>query len=138
VRATAAWALGEIEDPSAASALGAALKDANVDVRRKAAWALGELGLERAPPALIEALRDADRDVRRITVHALGEIEDPAAVAGLGAIARGTGDVELRREALHALAEIRDPAALEILIAAMKDEDPQIRRIAAEALGKNH
>jgi HEAT repeat protein len=43
VRKTAAWALGEIEDPSALDALRAAASDANGEVRRAVASAIREL-----------------------------------------------------------------------------------------------
>ncbi len=44
VRATAAWALGEIEDRSALPSLTRLLReDDNPDVRKAAAWALGNL-----------------------------------------------------------------------------------------------
>jgi HEAT repeat protein len=44
VRATAAWALGRIEDPDAVAVLARALRrDQDVDVRRNAAWALGKV-----------------------------------------------------------------------------------------------
>jgi HEAT repeat protein len=44
VRARAAWALGEIEDPRAEEALSKAMKDESAEVRRMAIWALGEIG----------------------------------------------------------------------------------------------
>jgi HEAT repeat protein len=47
VRKNAAWALGEIEDPSAIDALRAAAKDSNNQVRRAVDYALGELGDKR-------------------------------------------------------------------------------------------
>ncbi|MGH7717746.1 MAG: HEAT repeat domain-containing protein, partial [Gemmatimonadaceae bacterium] len=44
VRAMAAWALGEIEDPAAIPALTNLLRDdRDPDVRKAAAWALGEI-----------------------------------------------------------------------------------------------
>ena len=47
VRKTAAWALGEIEDPSAIDELRAAADDSNSEVRRAVAHALRELGERR-------------------------------------------------------------------------------------------
>ena len=43
VRKQAAWALGEIADPSASGPLAKALKDTSAEVRKQAAWALGEM-----------------------------------------------------------------------------------------------
>ena len=75
VRATAAWALGEIERPESARVLMDALRDADASVRRSAAHALGEIENTIAIPALTELLKsDRDADVRRAAAQALGEI----------------------------------------------------------------
>jgi hypothetical protein len=75
VRATAAWALGEIERPESARVLVEALQDADALVRRSAAHALGEIENPVAIPALTDLLKsDRDADVRRAAAHALGEI----------------------------------------------------------------
>lgn len=75
VRATAAWALGEIERPESARALIDALKDADALVRRSAARALGEIENAVAIPALTDLLKsDRDPDVRRAAAQSLGEI----------------------------------------------------------------
>ncbi len=138
VREAAIWALGEIEDPRAAPGLAAALGDSDAKVRRYAAAALGDLDLNSAPPELIGALRDEDLEVRRYAVHALGEIEDPAAVPGLAGLFRSSDtDAETRRAVIQALSEIEDPAAYQVLVEALEDEDPEIRRAAARALGGN-
>jgi HEAT repeat protein/beta-lactamase regulating signal transducer with metallopeptidase domain len=137
VRELVAWALGEIEDPRAGPGLAAALADAEPAVRRTAIWALGEIELQSAPAALIEALRDEDMRVRRLAVRALAEIEDPAAVPGLAEFFRAAdADAETRRLVIRALAEIHDPAAYQLLVEALNDEDPEIRRAAARALGR--
>jgi HEAT repeat protein len=47
VRSKAAWALGQIGDTRASTALAGALKDGRADVRKSAAWALGQMGNER-------------------------------------------------------------------------------------------
>jgi len=75
VRATAAWALGEIERPESAQPLIDALKDADALVRLSAARALGEIEDVVAIPALTELLKsDRDATVRRAAAVALGEI----------------------------------------------------------------
>jgi HEAT repeat protein len=138
VREAAIWALGQIEDPRAAPGLAAALGDSEAKVRRYAAAALGDLDLSSAPPELINALQDDDLEVRRYAVHALGDIEDPAAVPGLAALFRSSdADADTRRAVIHALSDIEDPAAYQLLVEALDDEDPEIRRAAARALGGN-
>jgi hypothetical protein len=75
VRATAAWALGEIERPESARVLVDALRDTDALVRRNAAHALGEIENPVAIPALTDLLKsDGDADVRRAAAQALGEI----------------------------------------------------------------
>ena len=46
----------------------------------------------------------------------------------------------MRRAVIQALAGIEDEAVVPFLLRAIKDQDPEIRKIAAEALGefKNH
>ena len=70
VRATAAHALGEIDDVRAVDALIGALKDEDPEVREMVAWALGELEQARAVPGL----------VRRAQRHRLA----PAGQGGVG------------------------------------------------------
>ena len=44
--------------------------------------------------------------------------------------------MNVRQGAAGALGEIKDPSAVEPLIAALKDTDSRVRRVAAEALGE--
>jgi hypothetical protein len=75
VRATAAWALGEMERPESAQALIDALKDQEPLVRQSAARALGEIENAAAIPALTDLLKsDRDAGVRQAAAYALGEI----------------------------------------------------------------
>lgn len=75
VRATVAWALGEIERPESARVLIDALRDTDALVRQSAAHALGEIENAIAIPALTELLKsDRDPEVRRAAAVALGEI----------------------------------------------------------------
>ncbi|MGD8698455.1 MAG: HEAT repeat domain-containing protein [Gemmatimonadales bacterium] len=136
VREAAIWALGEIEDPRAAPAIAQRLTDSSVAVRRRTAAALGDLDLGTAPPQLIEALNDEDLDVVRQAIRALGDIEDPAAVPGLAQLFRNPDtDGETRRAVVWALGEIEDPASYQVLVEALEDDDPEIRKYAARALG---
>jgi HEAT repeat protein len=69
VRVAAAAALGKMAEKwsgdllsDAATALMAALKDKNQDVRQKAVWALGRIKAMKAVPALIEAMQIYGKD----------------------------------------------------------------------------
>lgn len=136
IREMAIWALGQIDDPRAAPAIARKLSDSSVAVRRRAASALGSLEPETAPPPLIEALRDSDPTVVGQAIVALGRIEDPAAVPGLAELYRDPAtNAESRRAVIRALGRIDDPASYRVLVEALEDDDPEIRKYAARALG---
>jgi len=133
VRAMAVWALGQVEDPQSVTALAAALGDRSDEVRSRAAWALGTIGVRPAPAALLAALSDAAPAVRLTAAWALGQIEDTTAVKPLVA-ALDDADAEVRRAAFWAAAQLGD-GAQPALLAALEHEDPEIRAMAARALG---
>lgn len=136
VRKTAVWALGEIESANGVPHLLPFLKDESSEIRSQAAWALGEIESPRAVGALSAAIDDRDPKVREMVVWALGEIEDASAV---GALAKALGDanVGVRRKAAWAIGELdiegEAPAAL---IEATRDQDREVKKIAAHALGE--
>ena len=159
VRASAAEALVKIGAP-AVEPLIAALKDKDSDVRYAAAKALGEIKDPRAVEPLIAALGDESSGVRLAAAKSLGEIKDPRAVEPLSAALKDENKY-VRRAAAHALDRLgwkpeQDEIAgwywmakcdwdkcvalgaltVEPLIAALKDTDEEVRRAAAEALGK--
>jgi HEAT repeat protein len=131
VRWAAAWALGKIGDLQAVPALMEALKDEDKDVRQTAAEALGKIGVP-AVPALMEALKDEDWRVRQAAARALGEIGDPQA---LPALIQALKDEYVREAVEEALGKIGVPA-VPALIEALKDDDEDVRRAAAGALGE--
>ena len=135
VRAKIAWALGEIDDARAVDALGAAVRDAEAEVRRQAVWALGEIGSPSAIPRLIPVLRDADVETRKQAAWALGELESPDAIDALAAATKDA-DPEVRKEAVGALGAIEDKRALPALSAAIGDANVEVRREAIEAIGQ--
>jgi HEAT repeat protein len=135
VRDRAAWALGELEEPSAVPALARALGDQDATVREKAAWALGEIEDPSAVAGLTAALKDHDPKLRRMVVWALGEIEDPAAIPAL-LDALKDADEQLRGKAAWALGEVEDARAVPGLVAALKDPHWEVRKMAAWALGE--
>jgi HEAT repeat protein len=165
VRQSAAEALGMI-GPNAAPAvpaLVAALNDPEDNVRQSAASALGKIGPNAAPAVatLVAALNDPDGKVALSAASALGKIGSdtaeavPALVAALNhPSARWTAAPALARFGLDAVpavpalaAGLNDPTfalfafgALQVILkafrTALNDPDDNVRRCAAEALGK--
>ena len=81
---------------------------------------------------LVQDLKDNDLIVRLHAAKALGEAKDARAVEPLIA---ALGDKGCGHTAANALAKIGKPA-VETLIVALKNENPFVRRNAAEALGE--
>ena len=125
-----------------------ALQDPDAAVRLEAARAIGKLGpkAQSAVPALVKALGDDDADVRAGAARAIGAI-GPAAKSAVPALlealkdqgyflgARGElpSEVPVWVAVSEALGDV-GPAALPELIAALKDEHPQVFAGAANAI----
>ncbi len=107
VRKTTAYALGGFHGPERTAALIAALKDKDMEVRGAVAVSLGEHPDAEAVPALSAALSDKSAFVRAQAVHALG-------VNGRGA----------------------SQAVPNLISLLTKDEDVEVKRRAATALGE--
>jgi HEAT repeat protein len=131
------------EQPEAALAASAALvkllADPYVLVRAAAARSLGasKVGTETAVPALIVAAGDADWRVRRDVASALGAFGERAAAANevLVALLRDT-DHETRLRAGQSLRSVNPTGAFDLMLAAAKDRNEDIRSTAIEALGR--
>jgi HEAT repeat protein/beta-lactamase regulating signal transducer with metallopeptidase domain len=135
VRAKIAWALGEIDDARAVDALGVAVKDSEVEVRRQAVWALGELEAPAAAPMLIPVLRDADVETRKQAAWALGQVKGADAVSALSGAAKDS-DKEVRKQVIESLGEIQDKRALPALSAAISDAEAEIREAAVQSISQ--
>jgi HEAT repeat protein len=76
VRQVVVWALSEMKDDRAVTALcNVLLADVRAEVRRGAAEALGEIASAAAVPSLKQALNDADSSVSTKAAWAISEIE---------------------------------------------------------------
>jgi HEAT repeat protein len=149
LRDAVALALRAIVDPRAVVPLGAALKDPARSVRAVATCALRERRDRRAVVPLCGILADADAELRRLAAAALGELGDRRAVEPLCA-ALDDADIDVRSAAALALGQIKDPRAIEplcaaiaqqrfhthILVWALRRRHRMMRRVAAQALGK--
>lgn len=121
LRATAVRTLGSLKDPQVITLLTEALADDDVRVRYGVVQALGQLGDEQGVDALITALTDADQHVRTKAAEALGKIGTKALVPLILALA--TGPKAVRRGAVRALGEIGDATAVQTLVCVLKDRD---------------
>ncbi|MBI5653944.1 MAG: HEAT repeat domain-containing protein [Chloroflexi bacterium] len=136
IRKSAAAALGKICDASAVEPLVAALKDSNEHVRGYATEALGKIRDVRAVEPLITTLADSHLGVRTNAVYVLGMIGDARAVKPLIAELKDIHFRHIRITAADALGKIGDVRAVGPLIATLRDGDMDVRKHAAEALGK--
>jgi hypothetical protein len=135
VRRDCARALGQLANPSALKPLFRLLSDDNWFVRAEAATALGKIGDARAIGWLIQLLGDTDGYVR---YSATGALYDLASASSHPLLLRAlalTAPAD-RFGIAVALARLHDPAALAPLGNAVKNNDVEIRRRAAQALGE--
>jgi HEAT repeat protein len=132
LRNSAVRALGGIKDSSVVEPLIRALDDAAV--RDSAAIALGELKEPKAVEPLVRILKDRAHSSSSYVAAALIKIGSPS-VEPLGK-ALNDNDQAVRRLAVIALGEIRDPKAIAALTERSKDESPEVRQAAQEAIEK--
>jgi len=146
VRTQTTQILGRIGDVRSVELLIEVPQDKEPELRAQAVRALGEVGDLQAIAPLLDALKGRDESGRRHAAEALAEIGEPAvdilkteltnthssvrkhAAAALGIIGLP--------QAVRALGKIRDKRAVRALISAQKDDVVEVRREAAEALGR--
>ena len=138
VRGTAAGALAAIGVSDAVPGLVHALNDEDWTVREAAARALGQLQDAAAVHGLIGALHDDDDRVRGTAAGALAAIGAPALPALVGALHDPEQHVRLAvAGALGTMAYRKAaPNLLHVLTDILRDPDPDMRGIAAWALGE--
>jgi hypothetical protein len=133
----AAVALWKIDrHPQAVPALVEMLRHGNSSQAYAAAAALGQMekAADAVAPALIEALHAPVADVRRAAARSLGQLGKAAFPAFKNANALHDPDADARRMVIEAVSWM-GPDAVAVLIAALKDTSPAVRRAAARALG---
>lgn len=128
-RYVAAWALGEISQPSCVPPLLLALDDPAAEVRKAATRALIKLNSWAVEP-LIAFLPTANARAAAGAIRVLGDIADPRAFAVLTAQVGG----EDRGEAILALGKLKEPLAEPLLVVALADQDWRVRMNAAMSL----
>jgi HEAT repeat protein len=134
LRIAVAELLGKLGDPRAVPAL-LRHQDDSPAVRRTVIGALAAIAHSSAEDALLRALNNPedDGDARAQAAVALGKI---ASARGVATLVRALSDEDLivRSAAVGALARA-GRAAIPALTQAIRNADPEVRRLAAEALG---
>ncbi|MBZ0317428.1 MAG: HEAT repeat domain-containing protein [Anaerolineae bacterium] len=133
VRAIAAEALGNVDDPRILAPLMRALNDSASEVRINAAEALGKLGDLRAVEPLIRALYDSAGGVRESAAGALGKLNDARAIEPL-IEALSDPNMLVQTQAMNALAAMRTPQAVEPLTSLLTNTGTYMERKVVWAL----
>ncbi|MDE2052843.1 MAG: HEAT repeat domain-containing protein [Gammaproteobacteria bacterium] len=112
-----------------------AVADADWQVRAESSAVIGKLKIAGGVGALIQATEDANWQVREKAVEALGQL---GARKALPAIGRCAADEisNLRKAAVTAIGEIADAEGRRYLEPALRDSDPDVRKMARWALDR--
>jgi len=135
VRMAVVKALGNIRDPRAIKPLIDVMKEKFSAERHLAMEPLVKIGASALEPLLVE-LKSNDPDVVRIAAAALVKLGDPRATESLIDVFKTTDSNAVRISLVAALGKIGDEKAIPALLAALNDEMPVVRRLAASSLAK--
>lgn len=129
--------LRDLRSPAADALVDRAARHGRRPVREVARWMQVERGA--APSGLASALRSADLDVRIAALRAAGALRgrgaalSPEERAAVVALAEPTSDAGTQLAAVEALTRHADDADRSTLTPRLRDENPLVRVIAAEA-----
>jgi len=140
VRARAAFALGSVQDPAAASALLKALGDPDSSVRRDAAFALGQLGDASVTPGLLGALQnESEASVRMRILEAVGKVGDQRGLERLVQMEVRTGEGAARNLAVARMGVrgVTVPSGIQHLIGELRSREDEARENAAYYFGRS-
>lgn len=135
LRRNAALVLGRIREEGAVSALGFALKDEDVTVRKAVIEALSLIRTSESVRHLMFALTDEDADIRTSAALSLGSLGDAVVYESLSLLTADSQD-NVRAAAARALGMLGDPRAIEGLIALLGDPNGFVVTAALKALGR--
>lgn len=137
MRAYICEALGVMGDKDGLNTLIKALSDSYGHTRQAAAVSLGKLNSADAIPVLIPLLADEYEDVEEAAVKALIRLGKDFHEQAIRGLRTGMADryPRLRRNVAAILGEIGGIDALPFVVAALKDDDRDVRKAAASALG---
>jgi HEAT repeat protein len=134
-------AVAIIGAPEGVAALLKLCDHSDPEVRRRAIHALAtyrnpeSISLKDALPIVLRHLKTDAPRVRVEAARVLGTMRIFEALPGLQEAATATNPREVRVAALDALGQIGDPKALPFLTTSLSDKDPDVRTIAAKAIG---
>ncbi|MCK5685963.1 HEAT repeat domain-containing protein [bacterium] len=133
MRAFAAKALGETQDPRVIDHLINALGDESWSVRRNAAESLINMGKVVIKP-LAGALKNKNEDIRYWAIRILGELGSIGLDPLILLLEKGTKDMRIL--AAEAVGETKDERAVPYLIKVLSDKSWSVRKNAAKSLEK--
>ena len=122
--------------PDAEPLLIKALDHYDPEVRRGAALFAGRAGVKSAADALIKLINDSSPEVRYASMYGLGLLREERAVVALTEQLKFYGKGEGAWSALDALAHIAHPSSVPVFTERLGDKDPNLRRAAAEGIGR--
>jgi HEAT repeat protein len=105
-------------------------------VRAGAARFAGRAGVKAATDDLIKLVNDSNADVRFASMRALGLLREERVISALVEQLKFYGKGEGAWSALDALAHIAHPSSAAVFTERLADRDPNLRRAAAEGLGR--
>jgi HEAT repeat protein len=105
-------------------------------VRAGAARFAGRAGIKAAASELVKLVNDSSQDVRFASMRALGLLREAGVVTALVEQLKFYGKGEGAWSALDALAHIAHPTAAAVFTERLADKDQNLRRAAAEGLGR--
>jgi HEAT repeat protein len=136
-RAAACWLLAQAHYGRASTALWKAFSGKDREIVWESAKALSILKTRSVVPKLISSLKSQWIEHRSAAAYALGMMREPRAIAHLEAVlADRKESPTVRGHAAEALAYLKKRRSFTVLLSALDDPEPEVRRWAAFALGE--
>jgi len=129
-RREAIYQLKRSGDPASLATIRERLADPEGEVRATALYALVELDVDDAFDLAASAAGDDDSFVRRTAAHCLGQVGGGGSVPILEGLVLEDNDPRVRRAAAEALVDIDDPKGLPALFQALEDPIRDVRLAA--------
>jgi peptidyl-prolyl cis-trans isomerase B (cyclophilin B) len=134
-RATAAEALGKVDEKDSKDALMQGLLDTSVMVRIQSIRALALVLGDKSEMFCDQMRRDGERLVRAEALRCYGTAGLTKRAAQIDEIARTDKDPLMRASAVNALGQLKDAAVPPMLVPALRDPDFTVATAAVEAIG---